>query len=84
MRTIGVREFKESLDACLEEAQGESLVVMRHGHPVAVVVGVEGRDLEDIYWGLDDGLLEQMYRPPTGYVPHEEVGRRLGIQRPRR
>jgi len=76
MKMIGVRDFKDSLSSYLEEAQGEDLVIMRHGHPVAVLIGTGGADIEDIYWGLDEDLLKQVYGPAEGLMSHEEVKRR--------
>jgi antitoxin (DNA-binding transcriptional repressor) of toxin-antitoxin stability system len=36
------------IDTCLSEAQKESVVITRNGAPVALLVGVEGLDLEQV------------------------------------
>ncbi len=52
MKTVGVENA--SLDACVREAQGERVVVTRNGVPVALVVGVEGLDEEQVELGCSD------------------------------
>jgi len=36
------------MDICLQEAQKEGVVITRNGSPVAVMLGVEGLDMEQI------------------------------------
>ena len=43
-----------SLDACVRDAQSQQVVVTRGGDPVALVVGVEGLDEEQIALGVSD------------------------------
>jgi len=43
-----------TLDACVREAQGDRVVVTRNGVPVALVVGVEGLDEEQVQLGSSD------------------------------
>jgi antitoxin (DNA-binding transcriptional repressor) of toxin-antitoxin stability system len=57
VKTLGIE--KTSLDACLEEAQRERVVITRNGVPVALIVGLEGMDEEqlrlsgsDTFWKL--------------------------------
>ncbi len=40
-----------NLDACVDEAQRERVVLTRKGKPVALVVGVEGMDEEQLGLG---------------------------------
>jgi len=49
MRTIGLQET--NLDACVAEAQDEKIVITRNGKPVALVVGIEGLDAEQVELG---------------------------------
>lgn len=46
MKTVGLEET--SLDACVAEAQYDRVVVTRNGTPVALVVGLEGLDREQL------------------------------------
>lgn len=36
------------LKACVDEARNERMVVMREGKPVALIIGVEGADAEQL------------------------------------
>jgi prevent-host-death family protein len=68
MKTISVRDLQKNVRECVEVAQGERVVVTRRGQPAAVLVGVEGRDWEDValqtsasFWKM----IEQRRREPT-------------------
>jgi len=52
MKTISVE--KTTLDGCLHDAQQERLVVTRGGRPVALIVGLEGLDDEQIALAKDE------------------------------
>ena len=52
MKTVGVEQA--TLDDCVRESQEERVVVTRDGTPVAVVVGVEGLDEEQVQLGCSD------------------------------
>ena len=56
MRTIGLKET--NLDACVIEAQDEKIVITRDGKPVALVLGVEGLDAEQLELGSSAELWE--------------------------
>jgi antitoxin (DNA-binding transcriptional repressor) of toxin-antitoxin stability system len=43
-----VRFEDASLDRCVSEAQKERVLLTRDGHPVALVVGVDGMDEEQV------------------------------------
>lgn len=48
MRTINVRDFQKKIRETVETAQTERIVLTRHGEPVALVVGLEGMEWEDV------------------------------------
>jgi antitoxin (DNA-binding transcriptional repressor) of toxin-antitoxin stability system len=53
MKTIGVE--MGTLDACVRDAQNERVVLTRNGVPVALMVGIEGLDVEQVQLaGSDD------------------------------
>ena len=54
MKTIGVEQT--TLDVCVRDAQREQVVVTRNGVPVALVVGVEGLDEEQVNLGSSDAF----------------------------
>lgn len=48
MKVLAMRDAKTGLSATLDEAQHERVLITRNGKPSAVVIGVEGRDFEDV------------------------------------
>jgi antitoxin (DNA-binding transcriptional repressor) of toxin-antitoxin stability system len=47
-----------TLDACVRDAQRERLVLTRNGVPVALLVGVEGLDEEQVQLGASEDFWE--------------------------
>jgi antitoxin (DNA-binding transcriptional repressor) of toxin-antitoxin stability system len=45
---------QSTLDTCVSEAQRERVVIMRNGKPIALIVGVEGMDEEQLQLGSSD------------------------------
>ena len=56
MKTIGMEET--TLDACLEEARRERVVITRDGVPIALLVGLGGIDEEQARSGTSDRFWE--------------------------
>ena len=52
MKQIGLKTA--SLETCVSEAQRERIVITRNGKPVALMVGVEGLDPEQLQLGSSD------------------------------
>ncbi len=48
MRLMGLRAAKQDLSGAVKTAQREGIVITNHGRPSAVILGVEGYDLEDV------------------------------------
>jgi len=53
-----IRIEQATLDSCVAEAQGQRVVVTRAGRPVALIVGIEGLDEEQIRRGADPAFWE--------------------------
>jgi hypothetical protein len=67
-----------TLDRCVDEAQQERLILTRNGHPIALLVGVEGMDQEQIELGSSPEfwqLIEERRKQKT--ISREELERRL-------
>jgi antitoxin (DNA-binding transcriptional repressor) of toxin-antitoxin stability system len=45
-----------NLDVCVNDAQRERVVITRNGKPIALIVGVEGMDEEQLELGSSDKL----------------------------
>ena len=43
-----------TLNTCIEDAQHKRVVITRHGKPIALVIGVEGMDEEQVQLGSSD------------------------------
>jgi len=66
MKTIGLEHA--TLERCIKDARRERVVLTRKGKPVALVVGVEGMDEEQLQLGSSDKfwtLIEKRRRQRT-------------------
>jgi antitoxin (DNA-binding transcriptional repressor) of toxin-antitoxin stability system len=66
MKMIGLEQA--NLDVCVNDAQRERVVITRNGKPVALIVGVEGMDKEQLQLGSSDKfwrLIEQRRKQKT-------------------
>jgi len=45
---------KADFESCISQAQRERVVIVRNGRPVALIVGVEGMDPEQLELGSSD------------------------------
>ena len=78
MKIVAIKKVKEQLSGYCEQAQEERVLITKHGKPLALVIGVEGRDLEDVitesnpeFWRL----MEARRREPT--ISSTEMRKRL-------
>lgn len=81
MKTVALE--KSNLAACVDKAQHDRVVVMRDRKPVALIVGVEGLDREQLELGSNDDfwrLIETRRTERT--VTRAEI--EPGAKRPRR
>ncbi len=56
MKLIGIREAKQGLSEIVAQAQKERVLLTKHGRPMALVIGVEGQDLETIMLAADQSF----------------------------
>jgi prevent-host-death family protein len=76
MKFVGVREAAASLSGLVEKAQKERVVLTRHGKPVALLTGLEGKDLDQILLDNDPELqvtLKQRMAAAGPFVPLEDA-----------
>jgi antitoxin (DNA-binding transcriptional repressor) of toxin-antitoxin stability system len=52
VKTVGIEQA--SLEACVDDARHERVVVTRDGMPVALIVGIEGMDQDQVDLGASD------------------------------
>jgi prevent-host-death family protein len=85
MKVVALREAKQGLSGCVVRAQRERVLITKQGRPAALMIGVEGHDLEDVllmqnprFWKM----IEARRTEPTLGI--DEVRRRLGLSPPSR
>lgn len=83
MKTINVRDFQKRIRSTVDIAQEEGVVLTRHGEPVALVVGLEGMDWEDVlvqtsrsFWKLIQTRRKQKTIPLREMRDRLELGER--------
>lgn len=82
MKTITVRDLQKKIKECIDEAQGDRVVITRRGKPAAVLVGVEGEDWETVILEMDPKfwkLIQERRKQPT--ISLEELKTRLKRKR---
>ncbi len=74
MKETTLEQFTQNVPALLEDAQHERIVITRDGKPLAVIVGIENKDEEDVrleaspdFWEL----IEMRRQRPT--VPLDQA-----------
>ena len=65
MKTTNVKTAKNKLSEVLRDAQLEQVVIMNHGRPVAIVLGVAGQELGDVF-GMTEDLTQLAVRHAKG------------------
>ena len=68
MKSVTARDLQKKVKECVDLSQSEKVVVTRHGKPAAVLVGVEGKDWEDIVFESSRAfwqLIEKRRKQPT-------------------
>ena len=48
MKTVNARDLQKKIKECVDMSQRDQVVITRRGKPAAVMVGVEGKDWEDV------------------------------------
>jgi antitoxin (DNA-binding transcriptional repressor) of toxin-antitoxin stability system len=70
---------RASLDTCIRESQRERVVITREGKPVALIVGVEGLDTEQLELGTSDKFWKLIReRRSQGTLSRAELEERVG------
>ncbi len=74
MKLVAMHEAKAKLSEYVAQSQKDRVLITSHGKPVALVIGVEGEDLEDLLTRSDRkfwDMIERIRQQPT--VPIEEA-----------
>src|ERR1700693_4241813 len=83
MKVVAVREAKASLSEYINKSQRDRVLITRHGKPAALVIGVEGEDLEDLLTMANPRFWEMIEsrRRQGRTLGLDEVRRRLGMSK---
>lgn len=68
MKVVAIKEAKAKLSGYCDEAQRQRVLITRHGKPFALVIGVEGQDLEHVMTASNPDfwrLIEERRREPA-------------------
>ncbi|HEY3354122.1 MAG TPA: type II toxin-antitoxin system Phd/YefM family antitoxin [Polyangia bacterium] len=86
MKVVPLAEVRSGLSAWVDQAQRERVLITRHGRPAALIIGVEGEELEDLLTRGNPRFWEMIEaRRGDRGVSATEARRRLGAEpRPRR
>jgi prevent-host-death family protein len=68
MKAVNARDLQKKVKECVDMSQKDQVVITRRGKPAAVMVGVEGKDWEEVviqtsasFWKL----IEERRKEPT-------------------
>ena len=79
-----LREARQTLAQTVDECQKGRVLLTRNGKPVAVLIGVEGHELEDVLLTANSSfwrMLKSSFEDPRPRRSLEEVRRRLRQRR---
>ena len=48
MKTVNARDLQKKIKECVDMSQQDQVIITRRGQPAAVMVGVEGKDWEEV------------------------------------
>ena len=74
MKVRAMRDAKAGLSATLDEAQRERVLITRNGKPSAILIGVEGRDFEEVLLASNPRfweMIEKSRKDPRTYSTEE-------------
>ena len=84
MKFLGVAEAKAKLSECIEEAQEQPVVILSHGKPAAMMVGLSGMSLDQVA-GEETQLLQLLAtRSHSKTIPWKKAKAELARKRRRR
>jgi len=78
MKTVNARDLQKKIKQCVDVSQQDRVVITRRGKPAAVMVGVEGKDWEEVALQTSSTcwkLIEERRNEPT--ISTKELRRRL-------
>ena len=83
MKLIGLKEAKARLSEFVDAAQRDRILITRRGRPAALVIGVEGQDIEQVILGSDLAfwkmIKDRRQRAPST-LTSDDIRRSFGVE----
>jgi prevent-host-death family protein len=83
VKLIGLKHAKARLSEFVDTSQRDRVLITRRGKPVALVIGVEGQDIEQIVLGSDPAfwkLIEERRQRTAPTLTSDDIRRSFGIE----
>jgi prevent-host-death family protein len=83
MKVVALARVKNEFSTYVDAAQRDRVLVTRHGRPAALIIGVEGEQIEDLLTRSDPEFwrMIEARRKNSRTVSADEMRKRLGIDR---
>ena len=85
MKLIGLKEAKARLSEFVDAAQADRILITRRGPPAALVIGVEGQDIEQVILGSDVEfwkMIQERRRRNAATLTSDDIPTSFGIKVP--
>ncbi|MBI3410352.1 MAG: type II toxin-antitoxin system Phd/YefM family antitoxin [Planctomycetes bacterium] len=82
MKMIGLKEAKSRLSEFVDAAQRDRILITRRGEPAALVIGVEGQDIEQVVLGNDAEfwrMIQERRKRSNGTMTSDEIRHSFGL-----
>jgi len=81
VKFIGLKEAKAHLSEFVDAAQHDRVLITRRGKPAALVIGIEGQDVEQVILGSDVEFWKviQERRKRAATLTSDDIRRHFGI-----
>jgi len=83
MKMVGLKQAKARLSEFVDAAQRDRVLITRRGQPAALVIGVEGQDMEQVILGNDAEfwkMIEERRGRAGPTLTSDDVRRSFGIE----
>ncbi|HLG19570.1 MAG TPA: type II toxin-antitoxin system Phd/YefM family antitoxin [Bdellovibrionota bacterium] len=82
MKIIGLGEAKNELSSYVTQSQKDRVLITRHGKPAALMIGVEGEELEDLLIRANPRFWQMIEkrRKESQTISAQEMRKRLGVR----
>ncbi len=69
MKAVTARDLQKKVKECVDTPQEERVVITRRGRPAAVLVGVEGKDWDDVVLQTSPAFWKLIEVLPSSFEP---------------